>query len=170
MIEKEIVNKVAKLDVININLSDYAPKNEIVELDLKQFLFKELILKEKEFREEVKSFNFDIYKDKIAALFCSSDTIIPMWAYMLITTYLTDVGATISYGSKQEVLQSALLNNIKLLDETEFKNKRVLVNGCSKIDLSESLFIAITEKLQKQVKSLMFGEACSAVPIYKKRK
>ena len=170
MIEKEIVNRVAKLDVININLSDYAPKNEIVELDLKQFLFKELILKEKEFREGVKSFNFEIYRDKIVALFCSSDTIVPMWAYMLITTYLTDVGATVSYGNKEEVLQSVLLNNIRLLDETEFKNKRVLVNGCGKIKLSESLFIAITKKLQPQVKSLMFGEACSAVPIYKKRK
>jgi len=93
-----------------------------------------------------------------------------MWAYMLITSYLGSVDSKVFFGNKKEVFQSMLLKNIEKIDVKKYKNKRVLVNGCSNIELNESFFIAITKKLQNEVISLMFGEACSAVPIYKKKK
>ena len=93
-----------------------------------------------------------------------------MWAYMLITMYLSQVDAIVNFGNKQSVFQTLMLENINSIEADDFLEKRVLVNGCSAIELNESLYIAITKKLQNKVKSLMFGEACSAVPIYKRRK
>ena len=170
MNNEEIINKVANSGLINIDLSNYAPKEEILELDIKQFLFKGLILKEKEFRSELKNYDFKKYKKKHVALHCGTNTVIPMWAYMLITMYLSQVNATVNFGNKQSVFQSLMLENINSIEADDFLEKRVLVNGCSTIELNESLYIAITKKLQNKVKSLMFGEACSAVPIYKRRK
>ena len=170
MSEKEIINRVAKSKLVNIDLSNYAPKENIIELDLKQFLFNGLILKEKEFRAQLKVFDFEKYKEKTAAIYCSANTIIPMWAYMLVTIYLTNNKSKIHYGNKNEAFQYAFLENINSINSSDFIDKKVLVNGCSNIKLSERLFIAITLKLKDKVKSIMFGEACSAVPIYKKRK
>ena len=119
---------------------------------------------------ELKNYNFKRYKKKHVALYCGTNTIIPMWAYMLITTYLSQVDAIVNFGNKQSVFQSLMLENINSIEADDFLEKRVLVNGCSTIELNESLYIAITKKLQNKVKSLMFGEACSAVPIYKRKK
>jgi len=163
-----IVNRVANSGLLNIDLSNYRPKLEILELDLKLFLFNGVILKEVLFRDHLKKFDFGKYKDKNVALFCSVDTIIPRWAYMLITTHLND--SKVFFGNKNAVFQSLFLENINSINSEEFINKNVVVNGCSDIEISESIYIAITKKLQKNVKSLMFGEACSAVPIYKKKK
>tara|TARA_B100000475_G_scaffold167030_1_gene128463 strand:- start:708 stop:1217 length:510 start_codon:yes stop_codon:yes gene_type:complete len=169
MIKGEIKNKVADSGIININLSIYAPKETILELDIKQFLFNGLVLKEKEFRLALKEFDFKKYENKIVGVFCGASVIIPMWAYMLITTYLNNMDAKIYFGNKNEVLQLIIKKNINCIDVKDFKEKRVIVNGCSNIKLSEGLYIAITKKLQKNVKSLMFGEACSAVPIFKNK-
>tara|TARA_B100001121_G_scaffold302608_1_gene315405 strand:- start:621 stop:1127 length:507 start_codon:yes stop_codon:yes gene_type:complete len=163
-----IVNRVANSGLLNIDLSNYRPKLEILELDLKLFLFNGVILKESLFRGHLKKFDFEKYKDKNVALFCSVDTIIPRWAYMLITTYLSE--SKVFFGNKSSVFQALFLENINSINSDEFINKSVVVNGCSDIEISESIYIAITKKLQKNVKSLMFGEACSAVPIYKKKK
>ena len=169
MTTNEIKNRVADSGIVNVDLSDYAPKENILELDLKQFLFDGLVLKEKEFRVSLKEFDFNKYDGKVVAVFCGANVIVPMWAYMLITTYLNNVNAKIYFGNKNKVTQAIIKENIDSINVDDYKEKRVIVNGCSNIKLSEGLFIAITKKLQKNVKSLMFGEACSAVPIFKNK-
>ena len=169
MTTNEIKNRVADSGIVNIDLSDYAPKENILELDLKQFLFDGLVLKEKEFRIALKEFDFNKYDGKVVAVFCGANVIVPMWAYMLITTYLNNANAKIYFGNKNKVTQAIIKENINSINVDDYKEKRVIVNGCSNIKLSEGLFIAITKKLQKNVKSLMFGEACSAVPIFKNK-
>ena len=169
MTTNEIKNRVANSGIVNVDLSDYAPKENILELDLKQFLFDGLVLKEKEFRVALKEFDFNKYDSKVVAVFCGASVIVPMWAYMLITTYLNNANAKIYFGNKNKVTQAIIKENIDSINVDDYKEKRVIVNGCSNIKLSEGLFIAITKKLQKNVKSLMFGEACSAVPIFKNK-
>jgi kynurenine formamidase len=166
---EEIVNKVANSGLINLDLTDYAPTKTIDEIDLKQFLFEGFILKEKEFRVALKDFDWTQYDSKIAAINCSSDCIIPMWAFMLITSYLNKVAEEIHFGTKNEVFQKHFLQNIDKIDATEFEGEKVIVKGCGHIPLTEDLYIAITKKLQNAVSSLMFGEACSAVPVFKKK-
>ena len=165
----EIVNRVANSALITIDLADYAPIQSIVVLDVKDFLFQEIILREKEFRANLKEFDFSIYQDKIVAINCSSDAIVPMWAFMLITSYLKGIASEIHFGKKEDVFQQIFTANIDAIDSTEFENKKVIVKGCGQIPLSESLYIAITKKLQNTVSSLMFGEACSAVPVLKNK-
>ena len=166
---RKIVNRVSNSLLITIDLADYAPKISIKELDIKDFLFKEIILKEKEFRSTIKEFDFSKYKNTIAALFCSSDAVVPMWAYMLVSSYLNPICSHLHFGTKEDVFQKIILENINAMEEAEFQDKKVIVKGCGNILLSESLYIAITQKLQNSVSSLMFGEACSAVPVFKKK-
>ena len=165
----EIVNRVANSPLITLDLTDYAPKETIAILDVKDFLFEGIILKEKEFRNTLKEFYFSVYTDKIVALYCSSDAIVPMWAFMLLTSYLNNSASKIHFGTKEEVFQKIFSDNIDAIDATEFENKKVIVKGCGQVPLTETLYIAITKKLQNTVSSLMFGEACSAVPVFKKK-
>ena len=165
----EIVNRVANSALITIDLADYAPSQSISVLDVKDFLFQEIILKEKGFRTNLKEFDFSIYQDKIVAINCSSDAIFPMWAFMLVTSYLKGIASEIYFGKKMDVFQEIFTANIDAIDSTEFENKKVIVKGCGQIPLSASLYMAITKKLQNTVSSLMFGEACSAVPILKNK-
>ena len=167
---REIVNRVANSGLITIDLSDYAPKEKILIFDVKDLLFEGIILKEKDFRSSLKEFDFSRYKGQIVALCCSAEAIIPMWAYMLVSSYLNPICSGLYFGTKEEVFQSILLKNITDIDSEKFKDKKVIVKGCGSIPLSESLYVAITQKLQNSVSSLMFGEACSAVPVYKKKK
>ena len=167
---KEIVNRVAQSELITIDFSDYVPEKEIVEFDLKQFLFSETILKEKEFRLKLKKFDVNKFHNKEVALFCSSECIIPMWAYMLATSKINGIASEIYSGSKEEFLQKKTLANIQNMDTDKFINKKVIVKGCGQIKFNEELYIAITRKLRNIVSSLMFGEACSAVPVYKIKK
>jgi fructose-1-phosphate kinase PfkB-like protein len=165
----EIINRVANSALITIDLTDYAPKETIAILDAKDFLFEGVILKEKEFRNTLKEFDFSVYTDKIVALYCSSDAIVPMWAFMLLTSYLNNSASKIHFGTEEEVFQKIFSDNIDAIDATEFENKKVIVKGCGQVPLTEALYIAITKKLQNTVSSLMFGEACSAVPVFKKK-
>ena len=165
----EIVNRVANSALITIDLTDYAPKETIAILDAKDFLFEGIILKEKGFRNTLKEFDFSVYTDKIVALYCSSYAIVPMWAFMLLTSYLNNSASKIYFGKKEEVFQKIFSDNIDAIDATEFENKKVIVRGCGQVPLTEALYIAITKKLQNTVSSLMFGEACSAVPVFKKK-
>ena len=164
----EIINKVAKSGIINLDLEDYAPRDIITELDLKDFLFEGLILKEKYFRESLKDHNWSKYRGDVLALFCSSNSIIPMWAYMLVTSYLEKNNLINFYGNKEQVFTLLFLEIIEKIDIQEFKDKRVIVKGCGNLKIHEKIYVAITKKMQPTVKSLMFGEACSSVPIYKK--
>ena len=164
----EIINKIAKSGIINLDLEDYAPKGIITELDIKDFLFEGLILKEKYFRESLKDHNWSKYRGDVLALFCSSNSIIPMWAYMLVTSYLEKNNLINFYGNKEQVFNLLFLEIIDELDIHEFKDKRVIIKGCGNLKIHEKIYVAITKKMQPAVKSLMFGEACSSVPIHKK--
>ncbi|MBT3417490.1 MAG: DUF2480 family protein [Flavobacteriales bacterium] len=165
----EIVNRVANSSLITIDLTDYAPTKSIAVLDIKEFLFEGIFLKEKEFRTALKEFDFTNYTDKVVALNCSSDAIVPMWAFMLVTSYLNTANSEIHFGTKENVFQKIFTNNIDAINPSEFEGKKVIVKGCGQIPLTEALYIAITKKLQNTVSSLMFGEACSAVPVFKKK-
>ena len=165
----KIVNRVANSALITIDLADYAPSQSIAVLDVKDFLFQEIILKEKEFRTHLKEFDFSIYQNKTVVINCSSDAIVPMWAFMLVTSCLKGIANEIYFGKKEDVFQQIFTSNIDAIDSTEFENKKVIVKGCGQIPLSASLYMAITKKLQNTVNSLMFGEACSAVPVLKNK-
>ena len=166
----EIVNRVANSGLITIDLSDYAPKEKILIFDVKDLLFEGIILKEKDFRSSLKEFDFSRYNGQIVALCCSAEAIIPMWAYMLVSSYLNPICSGLYFGTKEEVFQNILLKKITDIDSEKLKDKKVIIKGCGNIPLSEALYVAITQKLQNSVSSLMFGEACSAVPVYKKKK
>jgi len=165
----KIINRVSNSDLITIDLADYAPTSSIKILDIKDFLFEGIFLKEKEFRSSLKEFDFSNYTNKTVALNCSTDAIVPMWAFMLVTSYLNSVNADIHFGIKEDVFQQIFTANINAINASKFEGKKVIVKGCGEILLTEALYIAITKKLQNTVSSLMFGEACSAVPIFKKK-
>ncbi len=165
----EIINRVSSSDLITIDLADYAPTKSIAVLDIKKFLLKGIFLKEKEFRASLKVFDFSIYNDKVVVLNCSSDAIVPMWAFMLVTSYLNTANTEIHFGTKEDVFQRIFIDNIDAIDPSEFEGKKVIVKGCGSIKISEEHYITISKKLLPLVSSLMFGEACSAVPVFKKK-
>ena len=164
---KDIINRVANSGLINLDLNDYFPKEKIIEIDLKNFLFQEQVLKEKEFRESVKNHDFSLYSKSHVAIYCSSKAIVPMRSYMLISSNLITIAKSINFGNKSEVLRILCLKNIDNINSDTFYDKRVIVKGCGDGNLSESMYISICSKLQPVVKNLMYGEACSAVPVYK---
>ena len=166
--ENGFTNKVAESGIITVNLEDYYPKNEIARFDMKDHLFMGLILKEKDFREALKTLNTSVYVQKTVALTCSADAVIPMWAYMLVTSLLQPVAKEIIYGNEEEVKQKILLKNIEMAETSAFTDARVVIKGCGELPINESAYIAITEKLRPVAKSIMYGEPCSTVPVYKK--
>jgi hypothetical protein len=168
--EDIIINKVAESGLITLELENYFPEDEITLFDLKDYLFMELILKEKDYREALKNKDWNIYQNKIVAICCSTDAIIPLWAYMLAVTYLQPYAKEIVYGKESEVLDILLLRNIQKIDLNKFEGKRLVVKGCGEKKIPESAYIEITKILRPVAKSIMFGEPCSTVPIYKTQK
>lgn len=164
-----IVNKVAESGLITLDLERFYPTEEVVEVDIKDFLFMEMLLKEKEFREQLDQVEWGVYKNKIVAVFCSTDAIIPMWAYMLVSTKLTPHAKEVILGNKKETTEKAVEKNIQLMDVEPFREKRVVVKGCGDIEIPPSAYLTISNKLLPVVKSLMYGEPCSTVPVYKKK-
>ena len=150
-------------------MTDYAPKETIAILDAKDFMFEGIILKEKEFRNTLKEFDLSVYADKIVALYCSSDAIVPMWAFMLLTSYLNNSASKIYFVEKEEVFQKIFSDNIDAIDATEFEKKKEIGKGGGQVPLTEALYNAITKKRQNTDNSLMCGEACSTVHVYKKK-
>lgn len=165
--EFEIKNRVVESGLVNFDVSDLIPKGERKGIDLKDFLFEGLILKEKDFREKVKQMNPEDYRDCYVYIYNSADAIVPLWAYFLITARITDVTRKIVFGSKEDLEVILLHNAIETYDFTELEGKRVLVKGCSDKFIPENAYIELVEQLKPIVKSLMFGEACSNVPIFK---
>ena len=164
-----IINKVAESGLISLDLTQYIPSTEIVLFDIKQYLFLELILKEKDFRAALTAADFSIYQDKIVGIYCSTDAIIPMWANMLIASALQPYAKAIYFGDEKKVREQILLEGIALIDPSEYSDQRVVVKGCGETPIGESAYIAITNKLRPVVKSIMYGEPCSTVPVYKKK-
>ena len=167
--EPAIVNKVAASSIITINLEDFLPKEEVVVFDLKDFLFMGLILKEKDFRAALLTINWQEYENKNVALTCTADAIIPVWAYMLVASYLQPFAKEIGFGDAAAITNSILQKNINALQTGEYTDKRIVIKGCGDIQIHESAYISITEKLRPYAKSIMYGEPCSTVPIYKKK-
>jgi hypothetical protein len=167
--EDTIVNKVAQSALVTLDLEKYYPSGEVVTFDLKDYLFMELILKEKEYRETLKNFDWSIYENKNVAITCSADAIIPLWAYMLAVTYMQPFAKDIVFGTADEVLNVLILKKLQQIDPKDFENKRVVVKGCGDKKIPENAFVEITKILQPVVKSIMYGEPCSTVPIYKRK-
>ena len=169
-ISKPIVNRVAQSSLITIDLASYLPQAELVAFDLKEFLFKELLLKEKDFRQAMKAYDWTKLEEKHLAVFCSSEAIVPMWAYMLVAALAKPYAQSIDFGAPEMVKEQILLNNINAINATEYEGKPIVVKGCGDKAVKEAAYLAITKKLQPVVRSLMYGEACSSVPVYKKSK
>ena len=165
--EFEIKNKVAESGLINFDLSTLIPKGRRIGIDLKDFLFEGLILKEKDFREKIAALNPQDFEDAYLYIYNSADAIIPLWAYFLITAKLTDVAKKIVFGNREDLEVLLMHNAIQTYDFSEMNGKRVLVKGCSDQSIPENAYIELVEQLKPLVKSLMFGEACSNVPIFK---
>jgi hypothetical protein len=165
--EFEIRNKVAESGLINFDLTDLIPKGVRKGIDLKDFLFMEMILKEKDFREKVASIDVEEYRDTYVYIYNSADAIVPLWAYFLLTAKITDVTKKIVFGNREDLEVILMHNAIKNYDFEEMRDKRVLVKGCSDKEIPENAYIELVEQLKPVVKSLMFGEACSMVPILK---
>lgn len=166
----EIVNKVEQSGIITIDLEDYYPSGERVLLDIKDLLFQGLILREKDFREFVKNQDWTIYKDKYVALTCSADAIVPTWAYMLLATHLEPYAKKVVFGDL-EILETILYNEaLAKLDIDAYKNARIVVKGCGNLPVPKAAYVEITRLLRPVAKSIMYGEACSTVPLYKQAK
>ncbi len=165
--EFEIRNKVAESGLVNFDLTTLLPKGERKGIDLKDFLFQEMILKEKDFREKVEAINVEEYRDSYIYIYNSVDTIIPLWAYFVLTAKLTDVAKKIVFGNREDLEVILMHNAIQTYDFEDMRGKRVLVKGCSDKEIPENAYIELVEQLKPLVKSLMFGEACSNVPIVK---
>ena len=164
-----IVNKVANSGLVSLDLEKFLPQGEVVGFDLKDHLFMGLILKEKDFREALKNLDWTIYHEKNVAVYCSADAIIPVWAYMLIATYLEPVVKELYVGSIEEMNKHLFLKNISSMDVNEFSEQRVVVKGCGDVPIGNFAYAEITRILKPVAKTIMYGEPCSTVPIYKKK-
>ena len=167
--EEIIVNKVAQSGLVTLDLEKFYPSENIVTFDLKDFLFMEQILKEKDYRETLKNMDWSIYEKKIVAVTCSADAIIPLWAYMLAVTYLEPFAKDIQFGNSEEVFKNLFLKNLSQINPKEFEDQRIVVKGCGDKTIPETAFVEITKILRPVVKSIMYGEPCSTVPIFKRR-
>lgn len=164
-----ITNKVAESGLITLDMETFYPREEISSFDLKDHLFMGMILKEKDFRAALQGMDWEQYRDKHVAVFCSADAIIPLWAYMLVTTNLSGLAKRVFAGTTEDMRRQLFIENIASLDASAFEDKRVVVKGCGDLPIGEFAFVEITRKLVPVVKSLMYGEPCSTVPVYKRK-
>ncbi len=165
----EIVNRVAGSILKTIDLEDYYPTGIRTVIDIKQWLFHELILKESDFREYLKNHDWSQYDQHFVALTCSVDDIIPSWAYMLITTYISPFAKKTVVGSISNLETAIYQEIIQNLNLDAFIDKPIIIKGCANKPIPETAYIHLIERLQPVVKSIMFGEACSTVPLFKKK-
>jgi hypothetical protein len=168
--ETEFVNKVANSGLITINLENYYPQGERVLLDIKDQLFMGMVLKEKDFRQFIKEHDWSHYHNKFVAVTCSVDAIIPTWAYMLIASKLSGVAQKVVYGSLQTletVLWEHVLNNFPV---ENYRDEKIVVKGCGDLPIGPDAYLQLTSKLVQVASSVMFGEPCSTVPVYKAKK
>lgn len=164
---EEIINKISQSALTTLDLEKYLPDEKILLFDLKPFLFMELILKEKDFRAALLNTDWTQYKDRIVTVYCSSDAIIPLWAYMLVASYLEPLAKDIIQGDEQAALRQILIKKLGSIDLSEFKDKRVVVKGCGEKAIGAFAYLEITRLLRPVAKSIMYGEPCSTVPIFK---
>lgn len=166
--EEQLINRVANSGLITLNLEDFFPKGEVVDFDLKNYLYMELILKEKDFREALKNHDWAQYDDKILLVHCSSDAIIPVWAYMLVAAYATPHAADIFQGNAEAYYKAAFAKALAELDAAQYDQQRIVIKGCSNKPVPAAAYMELTRKLQPYAQSIMYGEPCSTVPIFKR--
>lgn len=171
MAEKELVNRIAKSPLITLDLQDYLPPEEdIAQLDLKHYLFKDLILKEDDFREEIKAHDWSQYEDKILLTFCSTDAIIPAWAYMLVASEAQPYVREVYQGDNEAYNLYKLTSKINKIDGADYEDDLIIIKGCSDRPVPPAAYMALTVVLRPHARKIMYGEPCSTVPIYKKPK
>ena len=167
---EEIINKVAQSGLTELNLEDYYPQGERVLYDMKDRLFQELILKEKDFRDYIRAEDWSKYKDKYVAIFCSADAVVPTWAYMLLATTLTPFAKKFVFGTL-DTLETVLFSEaLSRINPESFRDQRIVIKGCSNLPVPVSAYVELTRILRPVAKSIMYGEPCSTVPLYKKAK
>jgi hypothetical protein len=166
---EEIINKVSQSGIIQLDLSEMVMPGKRMTIDLKDNLLEGILLREKDFREFIKTHDWSQYKNAWVNITCTTDAIIPSWAYMLVTSALTGIAAKTVFGDRDK-LETVIWNDVfEKLDTNNYRDARVVVKGCSDIPVPEAAYVALSEKLIPVVKSLMFGEPCSTVPVYKKK-
>lgn len=164
-----VINKVAQSGLVTIDLEELFVSGQRVLFDLKGWLFEELILKEKDFRDKLKNHDWKKYQDCFIAITCTADAIIPTWAFMLVATNLEPVAKKIVFGDLAKLEEEIFSEQISNFDIEQFRDQRVVIKGCSKVFVPASAYVEITSRLRPVAKSIMYGEACSTVPVYKKK-
>lgn len=167
--EDQIINKVALSGLITLDMEEYYPSGERVIYDIKENLFMGLILKEKDFRAFLKEHNWEQYTGKNVAITCSEEAIVPMWAYMLLAVHLEPYANTVVFGSLDDLEKKLFEEVMNTFDWEQYRDARVVVKGCSDRQIPPYVYIELTRRLRPLVKSLMFGEPCSTVPLYKQK-
>lgn len=166
---EEIINKVAQSKLVTFNLEDHYPEGKRSSIDIKEWLHEGLILREREFRISLENHDWAQYTDHFVALYCSSDAIVPGWAYMLITTKIAPYAKKTVQGDLQALESFLYQSVIESMNVSDFQDKMVIIKGCSKKPVPLNAYVFITEKLQAVAKSVMYGEACSSVPLFKRK-
>lgn len=164
----DIINKVAQSGLVTIDLEELYVPGERILFDIKDWLFEELILKEKDFREKLKTHDWKKYRDKFVAVTCSADAIIPTWAFMLVTIYLRPVAAKIIFGDLQSLEEELFNEQISKMNPDSYRDQKLVIKGCSNVKVPQSAYMKLTSLLMPVAKSIMYGEPCSTVPLYKK--
>lgn len=168
-IQENIINKVAQSGLLSFDLAELYPQGDRIVYDIKDNLFHGLMLKEKDFREFIKDHNWEIYAGKHIAITCSADAIVPTWAYMLLANRLAPYAKTVVFGNL-ELLETILFERaLEKLDLEKYRDQRIVIKGCGEVAIPEFAFIDLTVKLTGIAKSIMYGEPCSTVPIYKRK-
>jgi len=168
--EEQIINKVAKSPLITIDLEDYFEKGDKAVYDIADQLFQGLILREKDFRQHIKEHDWSLYAGKHVAITCSADAIVPTWAYMLVTTCLRPIAREIVFGDSEELDKYLLHKNITNISGPDYQDAKIVIKGCGDLNLSAFAYVEITKILQPFCTSIMYGEPCSTVPVYKRKK
>ena len=166
--EQPLINRVASSGLITLKLEEFFPTQEVMNFDLKDFLFMELILKEKDFREALKTHDWAQYEGKILLVYCSADAIIPVWAYMLVAASAAPYAQDMFQGEAENYYRTYFLRQLDQLDVEQYRGVRMVIKGCSDHPVPPAAYLEITRRLQPVAKSIMFGEPCSTVPVYKK--
>jgi len=161
-------NKVAESGIITLDLAPFIPEDSsLIEFDIQPLLFMGMILKEKDFRAALTEYDWGQYAGKHVGIYCSADAIVPVWAYMLIASYLQPITASLYFASGEELKNQVIIQQIRTINPQEFEGKRVVIKGCGDVKIPASAYVAVSFLLRPVVKSLMYGEPCSTVPIYK---
>lgn len=166
----EITNRVENSSLVQVSLDEFYPEGERVVFDIKGFLRDEIALIEKEFRATVKETSWDEFEGKYVGVVCSVDAVVPLWAFMLIASQLQPFAKRVVFGNKESLEKVIFSEVLSEIDFTQYQDKNVIVKGCGLYPIPESVFVDFSVKLQAYAKSIMFGEACSAVPLYKRKK